>query len=60
MKLEEYFGAQIPKYTILSYCWGEGETTFQEMNSSKWQHLPGARKTHYASTQCRRDGLEHL
>jgi hypothetical protein len=60
MNLEEYFGAQIPKYAILSHCWGEGEVTFQDMNSSKWQHMPGARKTNYASSQCRRDGLEHL
>lgn len=30
LKLEEYFGDDIPRYAILSHTWGDDEMTFQE------------------------------
>jgi hypothetical protein len=34
VKLEEFFGSQIPPYAILSHTWGKDEVTFQDITSS--------------------------
>ncbi|KAG4444021.1 hypothetical protein IFR05_000481 [Cadophora sp. M221] len=44
MRLEEYFGSQIPRYAILSHCWGAQEVTFQDINGPSWRELFGAWK----------------
>jgi len=33
LKLYEFFGSNIPPYAILSHTWGDGEVSFQEMQS---------------------------
>ncbi|PMD57602.1 HET-domain-containing protein, partial [Hyaloscypha bicolor E] len=53
MKLEEYFGSQIPGYDILSHCWGTEEITFGDINGSTWREKDGALKIVNASFQCR-------
>jgi hypothetical protein len=40
MKLEGFM-ADIPKYSILSHCWGTEEVTFQDLASGSFQHLKG-------------------
>ncbi|PMD39310.1 HET-domain-containing protein [Hyaloscypha variabilis F] len=44
MRLEEYFGSQIPSYSILSHCWSTDEVTFQDINQPNWRSLRGAAK----------------
>jgi hypothetical protein len=34
VKLEEFFGSQVPPYAILSHTWGKDEVTFQDITSS--------------------------
>ncbi|KAH8750877.1 heterokaryon incompatibility protein-domain-containing protein [Hyaloscypha finlandica] len=60
MKLEEYFGSQIPEYAILSHCWGMEEVTFQHISSSEWHGMCGATKIKYASSRCKEEGLRYI
>ncbi|PMD65672.1 HET-domain-containing protein, partial [Hyaloscypha bicolor E] len=59
-ELEEYFGSQIPKYAILSHCWGVEEVEFQHINGSEWHGMCGATKIQYASSQCKKEGLRYI
>ncbi|PVH68682.1 HET-domain-containing protein, partial [Cadophora sp. DSE1049] len=60
MKLEEYFGSQIPRYAILSHCWGSGEVTFEDINRPSWHEKEGAKKVKLATQQAKKEGLEHI
>jgi hypothetical protein len=55
MKLEEFFGDQIPEYVILSHRWVEEEVTFLDINGSGWRSMKGAKKILFAARQCRVD-----
>lgn len=60
MKLEEYFGYEIPEYAILSHCWGPGEVSFQDMNGNQWDEMLGAEKIKLASQYCQTDAVGHI
>ncbi|KAH8684285.1 heterokaryon incompatibility protein-domain-containing protein [Tricladium varicosporioides] len=60
MKLEEYFGSQIPEYAILSHCWGAEEVTFQHINGYEWHDMPGATKIKYVSSYCKEQGFHYV
>ncbi|KAH8593051.1 heterokaryon incompatibility protein-domain-containing protein [Bisporella sp. PMI_857] len=60
MKLEEYFGSQIPKYAILSHCWAADEITFQDINLSDWRTMRGASKIEHASAYCRSQNQTYI
>ncbi|PVH74880.1 HET-domain-containing protein, partial [Cadophora sp. DSE1049] len=64
LTLEEYFGASIPRYAILSHCWGAEEVTFQDVKAVPWQasncERLGARKITLSSEQAKKDGLSYI
>ncbi|KAK0105014.1 hypothetical protein ONS95_004617 [Cadophora gregata] len=60
MKLEEYFGSQIPPYAILSHTWGAEEVTFQDINGNSWQEKAGAQKITLSSQQAGREKLDYV
>jgi hypothetical protein len=60
MKLEEWFGDQIPPYVILSHCWGEEEVTFLDINGLGWNLMKGAKKIMFAARQCRHDNHKYV
>lgn len=60
IKLEEYFWGQIPRYAILSHCWGSEEVTFEDINGPGWRDKLGATKIDYACVQCGRDMFEYV
>jgi hypothetical protein len=41
LRLEEYFGDDIPKYAILSHTWGKDEITFQEFQDVQQEEKHG-------------------
>jgi hypothetical protein len=60
LKLEEFFGTNMPKYAILSHCWAAEEVSFQD-----WQNLEiasckaGFHKIISTCTLAKKDGLEY-
>ncbi|KAK4445331.1 het domain-containing protein [Podospora aff. communis PSN243] len=57
LELSEFFGSSIPRYAILSHCWGVEEVTFQD-----WQDLDKAsRKRGFPKIQgaCRQAKRDH-
>jgi Heterokaryon incompatibility protein (HET) len=63
MNLEEFSGLQIPKYAILSHCWGIGEVTFQDIQHvgrSRWHLMAGATKIRYATAESSRHDLNYV
>ncbi|KAN0110643.1 HET domain containing protein [Hyaloscypha variabilis] len=60
MRLEEYFGSQIPSYSILSHCWGTDEVTFQDINGPNWRRMRGAAKIEGASAVSRDYFLKYI
>ncbi|KAE9362978.1 HET-domain-containing protein [Stipitochalara longipes BDJ] len=62
MKLEEFFGSQVPPYAILSHTWGKEEVTFQDITSSA--HPPtykaGFAKIEGCCTKAAQDGYEYV
>ncbi|KAG4422270.1 hypothetical protein IFR04_004650 [Cadophora malorum] len=60
MRLEEYFGFQIPPYAILSHCWGTDEITFQDFASPDWRRMRGASKIERSSFVCRQHGWNYI
>lgn len=59
-KLEEFFGRDIPRYAILSHCWGTDEVSFQDIYTTGWKHKAGSRKITYAANQANKDGFLYL
>jgi hypothetical protein len=51
---------EIPSYAILSHAWGDGEPTFEDMQSGSAKNLPGWKKIEYAAWQALQDGHKHL
>jgi len=62
IKLEEYFGSQIPPYAILSHTWGKEEVTFQDITSSTQHptHKAGFAKIQRCCTKAAQDGYEYV
>ena len=60
MKLEEYFGSKIPKYAILSHCWGIREVTFQDINGPHWRQMTGAIKIELAAAYCYKNNYDYI
>ncbi|KAL2062025.1 hypothetical protein VTL71DRAFT_6291 [Oculimacula yallundae] len=68
MRLEEFFGDQIPRYAILSHCWGKDEITFQDINNATqvqsgepfWMGKEGARKIRFTVEQAKTEDLEYV
>jgi len=58
MKLEGFM-ADIPRYSILSHCWGHEEVTFQDINSGHFQHLKGYQKLAGCCTLSQREGFAY-
>jgi hypothetical protein len=71
-QLSEFYGSDIPRYSILSHCWGSEEVTYQEISISvsfesfpAFHTLPYMKKAGYvkidsACIQTAKDGLEWL
>lgn len=57
MRLQEFDGAPMPKYAILSHTWGE-EVTFQDIHKSHAPLMAGYGKIKYLCNQAREDGLK--
>jgi len=62
MKLEEFFGSQIPPYAILSHTWGTEEITFQDIASSSLSpsHKAGFAKLEGCCTRAAQDGYDYV
>jgi hypothetical protein len=60
-KLEEFFGDDIPDYTILSHTWGEDEVTFASFNNdfAYARRQQGFQKIKFACNQTLRDGYNY-
>ena len=58
--LEEFVGAQVPKYAILSHTWGDDEVGFQKWQIDKGQGKDGFKKIEAACYQAKRDKLGYL
>jgi hypothetical protein len=55
-ELEEFFGANIPQYAILSHRHGNSEVTFQDVLNGKGLVKEGWRKILGCCAQARKDG----
>jgi hypothetical protein len=61
LELEEFFGAAIPPYAILSHTWETEEVSFQDWpNLEAVKGKKGFRKIELAREQTIRDGLDYL
>jgi hypothetical protein len=61
LKLEEFFGDNIPPYAILSHTWGREEVTFADLplGQRKTRARAGYRKVTFTCKQAIRDGLNY-
>src|SRR3954465_11232939 len=69
-ELREFFGTDIPRYAILSHCWGDKEVTFADINvysSKDWEQAlldrnnnKAVAKIEYALRQAEEDRLGYL
>ena len=51
---------EVPAYAILSHTWGNGEVSFQDMNTGDAASKEGMKKINFAAEQARKDGLSYL
>ncbi|KAN0110831.1 HET domain containing protein, partial [Hyaloscypha variabilis] len=59
LKLHEFFGTSIPPYIILSHTWGEGEVSFQELQSGSGESKAGYDKIRGCCKIAASDGFEY-
>lgn len=60
-ELEEYFGASIPVYAILSHTWGAEEVTLQEwQRDERPVRKAGFKKISRACHRAQLDGFQYL
>ena len=57
-KLEQFYGAAIPPYAILSHTWGAEEVTFTHLPMPRARLMMGWKKINFTCDQARADGLE--
>jgi hypothetical protein len=58
LELTEFFGADIPGYSILSHTWGSEEVTFQDLARPDYQKKRGFAKIQGCREQTIKDGLK--
>ena len=58
-ELDEFFGANIPPYAILSHRWGNGEVTFKDLVEGKGPRKEGWVKIVGCCAQARKDDLKY-
>jgi hypothetical protein len=58
-KLHEFFDRKIPPYAILSHTWGEGEVSFQELQSGDGVFKRGYAKIRSCCELAASDGFEY-
>ena len=65
MQLEDFAGRDIPRYSILSHCWGEEEVNFGHIDGFDWEMMQdwrdkaGHAKIYYACHQSEADNLDY-
>jgi hypothetical protein len=59
LKLEEFFGYDIPRYAILSHTWGDEEVSFAEFSSGQPTTKSGYRKILFTCRQAIIDKLDY-
>lgn len=59
LKLEEYLGADIPRYSILSHRWEDEELTFQGLVSGRYSELKGYQKVLSCCRLSRDEGYKY-
>jgi hypothetical protein len=60
LKLHEFFDSNIPPYAILSHTWGEGEVSFQELQSGDGKSKAGYNKIRRCCEMAASDGFEYV
>jgi len=58
LKLEEFFGASLPHYAILSHRWENEEVTFQDFTSGRGKDMLGWKKVAGCCKLAQDDNLE--
>jgi len=58
LKLYEFFGRNIPPYAILSHTWGNGEVSFQELQSGLGKYKAGYNKIRRCCQMAALDGFQ--
>jgi hypothetical protein len=58
-ELDEFFGANIPPYAILSHRWEISEVTFKEVSEGKGPEKEAWRKVLGCCSQARKDGWQY-
>jgi Heterokaryon incompatibility protein (HET) len=60
-QLEEYFGKNIPEYTILSHRWGHEEATFSDISTDmkRAKRKLGFKKVERCAKQTKKDGYRY-
>ena len=51
---------EVPAYAILSHTWGNGEVTFQDMNTGNAASKEGMKKINFAAEQARDDDIGYF
>jgi hypothetical protein len=59
LELHEFFGTDIPPYAILSHTWGEGEVSFQELQSGDGKSKAGYDKIRGCCKIAAEDGFQY-
>ena len=60
LKIEEFFGHEIPSYVILSHTWGNEEVTLQDMATSEAVKKAGYSKIRNCCTRSAKDGYKYV
>jgi hypothetical protein len=60
LELHEFFGTNIPPYAILSHTWGEGEVSFQELQSDNGKSKLGYDKIRGCCEIAVSDGFQYV
>ncbi|KAF1985899.1 HET-domain-containing protein [Aulographum hederae CBS 113979] len=59
LSIQEFYGANIPQYAVLSHTWGAGEVTFDDVRSSnQGREKESFRKINFCGRQAAKDGIE--
>ncbi|KAI4909904.1 uncharacterized protein J4E92_010520 [Alternaria infectoria] len=59
LQLEEFFGANIPRYAILSHTWGDEEVSFADFTSGQPMVGSGYQKILFTCQQAIEDGIDY-
>ncbi|KAI0426294.1 heterokaryon incompatibility protein-domain-containing protein [Xylaria sp. FL1042] len=59
LKLEEYVGSDIPRYSILSHRWEDEEVTFHDLINDRYSEMKGSDKVLGCCRISRNEGLKY-